>query len=247
MFNPGTIHNECSMNDTVDVVDIHFPSNSPALTAFTLVKLTPQAPMSQRRQWQATPVPLPRKSHGRRSLVGCSPWGCKESDTTERLHFHFHALEKEMATHSSVLAWRIPGTVEPGGLPSMGPQSWTRLKWLSSSSSSQCQLPGEKNVLSPRCYKMRILKEARRQPGLGRPPPTCWRHCDFQNCFNFVIRSLQQCLKGDSFGGNYSVLVDDTNEIQRRKTIGKILHSPRKEQQGTQTSKRDLSPWRIFF
>ena len=36
---------------------------------------------------------------------------------TERLHFH--ALEKEMATHSSVLAWRIPGTVEPGGLLSM--------------------------------------------------------------------------------------------------------------------------------
>ena len=37
-----------------------------------------------------------------------------------RLHFHFHALEKEMATYSSVLAWRIPGTGEPGGLPSMG-------------------------------------------------------------------------------------------------------------------------------
>ena len=37
---------------------------------------------------------------------------------TERLHFH--ALEKEMATHSGVLAWRIPGTGEPGGLPSMG-------------------------------------------------------------------------------------------------------------------------------
>jgi len=34
--------------------------------------------------------------------------------------FHFHALEKEMATHSSVLAWRIPGTGEPGGLPSIG-------------------------------------------------------------------------------------------------------------------------------
>ena len=34
--------------------------------------------------------------------------------------FHFHALEEEMATHSSVLAWRIPGTVGPGGLPSMG-------------------------------------------------------------------------------------------------------------------------------
>ena len=60
------------------------------------------------------------KSHGRRSLVGCSPWGLEESDMTERLHFHFHALEKEMATHSSVLARRIPGTGEPGGLSSMG-------------------------------------------------------------------------------------------------------------------------------
>ena len=42
-----------------------------------------------RRQWHPTPVLLPGKSHGRRSLVGCSPWGCQESDTTERLHFHF--------------------------------------------------------------------------------------------------------------------------------------------------------------
>ena len=49
--------------------------------------------------------------------------------------FHFHALEKEMAAHSSVLAWRIPGMGEPGGLPSMGSQSRTRLKRLSSSSS----------------------------------------------------------------------------------------------------------------
>ena len=39
---------------------------------------------------------------------------------TEQLHFHFDALEKEIATHSSILAWRIPGTEEPGGLPSMG-------------------------------------------------------------------------------------------------------------------------------
>ena len=38
----------------------------------------------------------------------------------QRLHFHLHALEKEMAAHSSTLAWRIPGTTEPGGLPSMG-------------------------------------------------------------------------------------------------------------------------------
>ena len=50
--------------------------------------------------------------------------------------FHFHALEKEMATHSSVLAWRIPGVGEPGGLLSVYgvAQSWTRLKQLGSSS-----------------------------------------------------------------------------------------------------------------
>ena len=40
-----------------------------------------------RTKWQPTPVFLPGESHGRRSLVGCSPWGCKESDTTEQLHF----------------------------------------------------------------------------------------------------------------------------------------------------------------
>ena len=48
--------------------------------------------------------------------------------------FHFHALEKEMATHSSVLPWRIPGMGEPGGLTTMGSQSRTQLKQLSSSS-----------------------------------------------------------------------------------------------------------------
>ena len=138
-----------------------------------------------------------QRCHGRKNLVGCSPWGREESDTTERLPFHFSLscigegngnplqcsclenprdggawwaavsgvaqsqtrlkrlsssskgtlgfpggsvvknlpaiqemrvrslgqedpLEKEMATHSSVLAWRIPGTGEPGGLPSQG-------------------------------------------------------------------------------------------------------------------------------
>ena len=99
-----------------------------------------------RRQWHPTPVLLPGKSHGRRSLRGCSPWGCWGSDTTERLHFHFHflALEKEMAMHSSVLAWRIPGTGEPGGLPSMGSHrvrhDWSDLaaaedEWVSESCS----------------------------------------------------------------------------------------------------------------
>ena len=78
-----------------------------------------------------TPVLLPGKSHGRRSLVGCSPRGPWESDATEWLHFHFNALEKEMATHSTVLAWRIPGTGELGGLQSMGSQR-VRHNWATS-------------------------------------------------------------------------------------------------------------------
>ena len=54
--------------------------------------------------------------------MGYSPWGREESDTTERLHFHFSlsCFGKEMASHSSVLAWRTPGMGEPGELPSMG-------------------------------------------------------------------------------------------------------------------------------
>ena len=76
----------------------------------------------RRRQWHPTPVLLPGKSHGWRSLVGCSPWGREESDTTERLHFHFSpsCIGEGNGTHSSMLAWRIPGMGEPGGLPSMG-------------------------------------------------------------------------------------------------------------------------------
>ena len=49
-------------------------------------------PLSGSRQWQPTPVLLPGRSHGRRSLVGCSPWGRKESEMTEQIHFQFSLL-----------------------------------------------------------------------------------------------------------------------------------------------------------
>ena len=78
----------------------------------------------RRRQWQPTPVLLPGKSHGRRSLVKAAVHRVLKSRTQLNdftFTCHFHALEKEMATHSSVLAWRIPGTAEPGRLLSMGP------------------------------------------------------------------------------------------------------------------------------
>ena len=78
-------------------------------------------PLSQRRRWHPTPVLLPGESHGWRSLVaavhGVSKSRTRLSDFP--FNFHFHALEKGMAIHSSVLAWRSPGIGEPGGLPSM--------------------------------------------------------------------------------------------------------------------------------
>ena len=74
------------------------------------------------RQWHPTPLLLPGKSHGRRAwwavVHGVAKSLTRLSNFT--FTFHFHALEKEMATHSSVLAWRVPGTGEPHGLPSMG-------------------------------------------------------------------------------------------------------------------------------
>ena len=70
--------------------------------------------------------------------------------------FHFHALEKGMATHSSVLAWKIPGTGEPGELPSMGSQSWTRLS--SSSSSNNEQSENENSFIYNSIKKNKMLR-----------------------------------------------------------------------------------------
>ena len=76
----------------------------------------------RRRQWQPTPVLLPGKSRGQRSLVGCNPWGREESDMTERFHFHFSVsyIGEGNGNPLQRSCWRIPGTGKPGGLPSMG-------------------------------------------------------------------------------------------------------------------------------
>ena len=78
--------------------------------------------ISRRRQWHPTPVLLPRKSHGRRSLVGCSPWGRKESDTTERLHFPFSlsCIGEGNGNPLQCSCLENPRDGKPGGLPSMG-------------------------------------------------------------------------------------------------------------------------------
>ena len=94
---------------------------------------------SQRRQWHPTPVLLPGKSHGRRSLVGYSPWGCEESDMTERLHFHFSLScigeGNGNPLHCSCLENPRDGRAWWAAVYGVT-QSWTRLKRLSSSSST---------------------------------------------------------------------------------------------------------------
>ena len=93
----------------------------------------------RRRWWHPTPVLLPRKSHGRRSLVGCSPGGRKESDTTEWLHFQF-SLSCIGEGNGNQLQCSCLENPRHGGAWWAAvygvTQSWTRLKWLSSSSSS---------------------------------------------------------------------------------------------------------------
>ena len=94
--------------------------------------------MKWRRQWHPTPVLAPGKSHGQRSLVGCSPWGCWESDTTERLHFHFSLSCIGEGNGNPLQCSCLENPRDRGAwwAAMYGvAQSRTRLKWLSSSSS----------------------------------------------------------------------------------------------------------------
>ena len=95
---------------------------------------------SWRKQWHPTPVLLPGKSHGRRSLEGCSPWGCWGLDTTERLHFHF-SLSRIGEGNGNPLQCSCLENPRDGGAWWAAvygvAQSQTWLKWLSSSSRNQ--------------------------------------------------------------------------------------------------------------
>ena len=91
----------------------------------------------RRRQWHPTPVLLPGKSHGGRSLGGCSPWGRLESDTTEQLHFHvsLSCIGEVNGNQCSCLENPRDGGAWWAALYGVA-QSRTRLKRLSSSSTS---------------------------------------------------------------------------------------------------------------
>ena len=93
----------------------------------------------RRRQWQPTPVLLPGKSHGQRSLVGCGPWGREELGTAEQLHFHFSPSCTGEGNGNSLQYSCLENPSDGGAWQAAVygvAQSRTRLKRLSSSSSN---------------------------------------------------------------------------------------------------------------
>ena len=144
---------------------------------------TPNEPL-WRRQWHPTPVLLPGKSHGWRSLVGCRPWGHKESDMTEWLHSHF-SLSCIGEGNGNPLQCSCLEDPRDGGASWAAvygvAQSWTRLKRLSSGSSSidilNCrwyQFKWKLRIGSFECFFW-LCHMAYPDQGLN-PGPLQWKH-----------------------------------------------------------------------
>ena len=137
-----------------------------------------------RRKWQPTPVFLPGESHGWRSVVGYSPWGRKESDTTERLHFHTFFIHSSVSVHlgcSNVLAiiysavylfelWFSQGICPVVGLlghaVKVKSESEVAQSCLTLSDPLECSLPG-----SPAAYQF--------SPSIGFSRQEYWSGCHF--------------------------------------------------------------------
>ena len=136
----------------------------------------------RRRQWHPTPVLLPGKSHGWRSLVGCSPWGHWESDMTKRLHFHF-SLSCIGEGNGNPLQCSCLENPRDGGAwwaaVSGVPQSRTWLKWLSSSSSKHMKSCPISYVSRELQVKMRCRYMSFRMMKIQKAVKTkSWQGCD---------------------------------------------------------------------
>ena len=133
--------------------------------------LTHMYGIQRRRQWQPTLVLLPGKSHGQRSLVGCSPWGREGSDMTERLHFHF-SLSCIEEGHGNPLQCSCLENLRDGvawwaavyGVS----QSWTRLKRLSSSSSMESRKMALTNLIAGQQWRCRHREQTCRYSEVRR-------------------------------------------------------------------------------
>ena len=123
-------------------------------------------------QWHPTSVLLPGKSHGRRSLVGCSPWGRYELDTTEWLHFHFSLSCIEEGNGNPLLCSCLENPRDGGACWAAVygvAQSRTRLKRLSSSSIGQMGFPGDPSGKEATC-QCRRHRRSRFNPWVRKIP-----------------------------------------------------------------------------
>ena len=121
--------------------------------------------------------------------------------------FHFHALEREMATHSSVLAWRIPGTGEPGGLPSMGSHRVRRDRW-DLAAVPACANHGEKRLYQKHC----IWFQQERRKIMDRRDFEEIVTENFPKLMNDSISRLKECSKRQA------------GQIQRKPRLGFSLN-----------------------
>ena len=132
----------------------------------------------RRRWWHSTPVLSPGKSHGQRSLVGCSPWGHEESDMAERLHFHF-SLSCIREGNGTPLQCSCLENPRDGGAWWAAvygvTQSRTRLKWHSSSSSrSHSKVSNSVGISGPQ--ELAFLTNFQEIQKSGLQEPHCENH-----------------------------------------------------------------------
>ena len=138
-------------------------------------RFAPWCRARRRRRWHPTPVLLPGKSHGQRSLVGCSPWGRKESDTTERLPFHFSLSCIGEGNGNQLQCSCLENTSDGGAWWAAicrVAQSRTRLRRLSISSSSRVRtLSAVLKTPSGEEMELRVRREPGNQKAQGHVCP----------------------------------------------------------------------------
>ena len=186
--------------------------------------LLPHQFVLQRRQWHPTPLLLPGKSHGWRSLVGCSPWGSEESDMTERLHFHFSLLCTGEG-NGNPLQYSCLENPRDGGAWWAAvygvAQSRTRLKRLSRSSSSSSNLFLSHVLTSttrtpPSCRQFSsnpLIIKILLMPLTGPDNPLCHYFCYYQKW----VYDNEMFTNGNTLNCSYGGLGGEISD----------LHSPR--------------------
>ena len=155
--------------------------------------------MLRRRQWHPSPVLLPGKSHRRRSLVGCSPWGRKELDTTERLDFHFSLSRIGEGNGNPLQCYCLENPRDGGAWLAAVygvAQSWTRLKRLSSSSN---YMLGTMLCISVYVVSYKSLQKK-----------TVWDTW-FYSCFQLKKTEIQRCF--ELLCQDHSTLLSSKNHI----------------------------------